>query len=89
MKNLVNKDRKMNIETMDEWDIIDYLRFQRNIHILPLFSRDLYGKIFHREFTNDEWRDYVDFTDGLNADELCDNTEDLLEQWDEQKRKRA
>ena len=72
---------KMNINYLTDFEILVYLRANRNILALSLATRTEVEKCFGREFTDDEWMDFSLFTDDFFEDISENFVTKLLEEF--------
>lgn len=73
-----------NIEKMDSWEIIEYLRLERGQHVITNGCRTCYKEVFDMEFSDEEWVDYLDFVDEMNEEDHFDRMAEYLEIWSDE-----
>lgn len=51
----------MEIEKMNDWEILTYLREERNWMVQSHYSREDIAEYFNKTFTDDEWCEFCEF----------------------------
>ena len=51
----------MEIEKMENWDILTYLREERNWMVQSHYTREDIAEYFNKTFTDDEWSEFCEF----------------------------
>jgi hypothetical protein len=67
----------MEIELMEDWDILTYLRLNRNWMVQSHYSRRDIESIYEIKFTDLEWEDFTDFACD-KFDYMKENNMDLI-----------
>ncbi len=71
---------------MEDWDILIYLRLKRNWMVLSAYSREDYKLFFDKEFTDDEWIDFVNFAcDAWSEHSEEETMETILDIFEDEK----
>ena len=73
--------RKRRVTALETWQIVDYLRSNRNYHVLINFNREMYRTEFGFVFSDEEWRDFLFFCDGVDNKFMFKRTDDYLALW--------
>lgn len=69
------------IQSMDTWEILDYLRVKRNQHVLLNFSRDMYFNEFNIVFTEENWNEFLRYCDGVDNQLMFSRADKYINQW--------
>jgi hypothetical protein len=73
----VNKE----INKLETWEIINYLRDKRGYHVLVNFTRDMYFNEFGIRFSDATWNEFVRYADGLDNQHMFERAECYFRQW--------
>ncbi len=61
----------MEIKEMSNWEILTYLRLERNWMVQSHYSREDIEELYELKFTDDEWSEFTEFA--------CDSFENFSE----------
>jgi len=74
-------DGKKPIDQLETWEILYYLRFTRNQHLLVNFTREMYDTEFNLRFSDDEWEEFLMYCDGVDNQAMFPRAEKYVNQW--------
>lgn len=69
------------IDEMETWEILSYLRFKREQHILLNFSRDMYATELNHVFTDESWQSFLLYCDGVDNQAMFLRADKYINQW--------
>ena len=69
------------IDQWETWEIMYYLRFRRNQHLLVNFSREMYANEFNLTFSDEEWEQFLMYCDGVDNQAMFTRAERYVNQW--------
>lgn len=74
----MNKD----IDKLETWEIINYLRDERGYHVLVNFTRDMYFTQLGVKFSDEAWKEFLRYADGLDNQQMFERAEEYFRQWE-------
>lgn len=69
------------IDQWETWEILYYLRFNRDQHLLVNFTREMYANEFNLEFSDEEWEQFLMYCDGVDNQVMFPRAEKYVNQW--------
>jgi hypothetical protein len=74
-------DEQKPIDQLETWEILCYLRFSRNHHLLVNFTREMYTTEFNLKFSDEEWEQFLMYCDGVDNQAMFNRAEKYVNQW--------
>lgn len=69
------------LKDLETWEILDYLRVQRFQHVLVNFNKDMYATELNIYFSDENWKDFLMYCDGVDNQAMFSRAEKYINQW--------